>query len=103
MMHEKIDLVSQPKKSFWKLSIPIIAFCIFDSIYGIVDMAWITQINIHASFAVGISIPFVSLIFSFGDSLGRGANSLISRYIGVGDYESGYNTLIHGILLTNII
>ena len=44
-MHEKIDLVSQPKKSFWKLSIPIIAFCIFDSIYGIVDMAWITQIN----------------------------------------------------------
>ena len=60
MMHEKIDLVSQPKKSFWKLSIPIIAFCIFDSIYGIVDMAWITQINIHASFAVGISIPFVS-------------------------------------------
>ena len=63
MMHEKIDLVSQPKKSFWKLSIPIIAFCIFDSIYGIVDMAWITQINIHASFAVGISIPFVSLIF----------------------------------------
>ena len=65
MMHEKIDLVSQPKKSFWKLSIPIIAFCIFDSIYGIVDMAWITQINIHASFAVGISIPFVSLVLPF--------------------------------------
>ena len=37
-MNEKIDLVSQPKKSFWKLSIPIIAFCIFDSIYGIVDI-----------------------------------------------------------------
>ena len=103
MMNEKIDLVSQPKRSFWKLSIPIIAFCIFDSIYGIVDMAWVTQINIHASFAVGISIPFVSLIFSFGDSLGRGTNSLISRYIGFGDYESGYNTLIHGIIITNII
>ena len=66
-------------------------------------MVWITQINIHASFAVGISIPFVSLVFSFGDSLGRGANSLISRYIGVDDYESAYNTLIHGIILTNII
>ena len=79
-MDEKIDLVSQPKKSFWKLSIPIIAFCLFDSIYGIVDMAWVTQIDIHASFAVGISIPFVSLIFSFGDSLGRGANSDVSFY-----------------------
>lgn len=37
-MNDKIDLVSLPKKSFWNLSIPIIAFCFFDAIYGIVDM-----------------------------------------------------------------
>ena len=66
-------------------------------------MAWISQISVHASFAVGVSIPFVSLIFSFGDSIGQGANSLISRFIGIDDYESAYNTLIHGIILTNII
>ena len=96
-------MVSLPKKSFWQLSIPIIAFCIFDAIYGIVDMAWISQISVPASFAVGVSIPFVSLIFSFGDSIGQGANSLMSRFIGIDDYESAYNTLIHGIILTNII
>lgn len=103
MMNEKIDMVSLPKKSFWQLSIPIIAFCIFDAIYGIVDMAWVSQISVHASFAVGVSVPFVSLIFSFGDSIGQGANSLMSRFMGVDDYESAYNTLIHGIILTNII
>ena len=102
-MNERIDMVSLPKKSFWQLSIPIIAFCIFDAIYGIVDMAWISQISVHASFAVGVSIPFVSLIFSFGDSIGQGANSLMSRFMGIDDYESAYNTLIHGIILTNII
>ena len=102
-MNEKIDMVSLPKKSFWHLSIPIIAFCIFDAIYGIVDLAWVSQINVHASFAVSVSIPFVSLIFSFGDSIGQGANSMMSRFMGVDDYESAYNTLIHGIILTNII
>ena len=102
-MNDKIDMVSLPKKSFWHLSIPIIVFCVFDAIYGIVDMAWISQISVHASFAVGVSIPFVSLIFSFGDSIGQGANSLMSRYMGVDDYESAYNSLIHGIILTNII
>jgi putative MATE family efflux protein len=96
-------MVSLPKKSFWHLSIPIIVFCIFDAIYGIVDMAWISQISVHASFAVGVSMPFVSLIFSFGDSIGQGANSLMSRYMGIDDYESAYNSLIHGIILTNII
>ena len=100
---EKIDMVSLPKKSFWHLSIPIIAFCIFDAIYGIVDLAWVSQINVHASFAVSVSIPFVTLIFSFGDSIGQGANSMMSRFMGVDDYESAYNTLIHGIILTNII
>ena len=102
-MNEKVDMVSLPKKSFWHLSIPTIAFCIFDAIYGIVDLAWVSQINVQASFAVSVSIPFVTLIFSFGDSIGQGANSMMSRFMGVDDYESAYNTLIHGIILTNII
>ena len=102
-MYEKIDLVSLPKKSFWKLSIPIIAFCIFDAIYGIVDMLWVSRISVEAFYAIGISIPITSLIFSFGDSIGQGTNSMISRFIGSGDYESAYNTLLHGILISNII
>lgn len=102
-MNEKIDLVSLPKESFWKLSIPIIGFCIFDAIYGIVDMVWVSKISVEAFFALGVSIPFVSLIFSFGDSIGQGTNSIMSRFIGSGDYESAYNSLIHGVILSNII
>lgn len=61
------------------------------------------KIKYSCFFAVGISIPFVSLIFSFGDSIGQGTNSIMSRFIGSGDYESSYNALIHGMLLSNII
>ena len=102
-MNEKIDLVTLPKKSFWKLSLPIIAFCVFDAIYGIVDMVWVSKIGVEAFFAMGVSIPIVSLIFSFGDSIGQGTNSIMSRFIGSGDYESAYNALIHGMILSNII
>ena len=102
-MDEKIDLVSLPKKSFWKLSVPIIAFCIFTAVYSIVDMVWVSKISVEAFFALGISIPFVSLIFSFGDSIGLGTNSMMSRFIGSKDYESAYNTLIHGLILSHIM
>ena len=102
-MNKKIDLVSLPKKSFWKLSIPIIAFTIFDAIYSIVDIVWISKISVEATFALGISIPIVSLIFSLGDSVGQGTNSIMSRFIGSGDYESAYNALIHGMIASNII
>lgn len=102
-MKEKIDLISQPKKSFWKLSIPIIAFCLFDAIYSIVDMMWVSRININAFYAMGVSIPFVTFVFSLGDSIGQGTNSIMSRFIGSGDYESSYNALIHGLIACNII
>lgn len=99
----KIDLVSVPKKSFWKLSLPILGFCLFDAIYGIVDMLWVSQLNEAALFALGISIPITTLISSFGDSIGQGTNSLMSRYIGSNHYKNAYNTLIHGIILSVIL
>ena len=102
-MQKNIDLVSSPIKSFWKLVIPIVAFCLFDAFYGIVDMLWVSQLSVEALFAVGISIPFVTLIYQIGDSIGQGTNSIMSRFIGSGDYESAYNALIHGMVLTNVI
>ena len=66
-------------------------------------MLWISKISVEAFFAVGIGIPFVSLIFSFGDSIGQGTNSIMSRFIGSGDYESAYNALIQGMILSNVI
>ena len=56
-MSEKVDMVSLPKKSFWNLSVPIIAFCIFDAIYGIVDMLWVSQIGIEAFYLNDARIP----------------------------------------------
>lgn len=98
-----IDLISLPKKSFWKISIPISIFLIFETFYSIVDMFWVSTISMEAAFAVGASAPVLLLISTFGDSIGQGTNSIMSRYIGSGDYESSYNSLMHGILVSFII
>ena len=103
-MREKIDLVTPDrKKLFFTLALPIIAFCIFDAIYGIVDLWWVSKINVDAFYAMGMSIPFVTFIFSVGDSIGQGTNSIMSRFIGSGDYESSYNALIHGLVACNVV
>ena len=51
----------------------------------------VSKISIEVFFALGVSILFVMLIFEFGDSIGQGTNSIISRFIGADDYESAYN------------
>ena len=101
--NRNIDLISFPKKSFWKLGVPISIFLIFETFYSIVDMFWVSTISMEAAFAVGASAPVLLLISTFGDSIGQGTNSIMSRYIGSGDYESSYNSLMHGILVSFII
>ena len=96
----KIDLVSSPKKSFWKLTVPFLGFVLFNELYSIIDMYWISIFDANAFYAVGVSIPIFILINSIGDSIGRGTNSLMSRSIGADEYENAYNTLIHGLLIS---
>ena len=60
--NKKIDLVSSPKKSFWKLTIPFIGFILFNELYSVIDMYWISILNADAFYAVGISIPIYILI-----------------------------------------
>lgn len=97
-----IDLISLPKKSFWKLCIPISIFLLFETFYSIADMFWVSQLSMVDAFAVGASAPVLLLISTFGNSIGQGTNSIMSRYIGSNDYESSYNSLIHGILISVI-
>lgn len=103
MMDRNIDLVSLPKKSFWKLSAPMIAFCVFDAVYRIIDMQWVSSISYYAFFAMGISVPIIALIFSFVVSIGMGTNSIMSGFIGLGNYDNAYNSLIHGILFSVVV
>ena len=44
-LDRNIDLISLPKKSFWKLSIPISLFLIFETFYSIADMFWVSTIR----------------------------------------------------------
>ena len=46
----------------------------------------------EAFFAIGVALPLVTLIVSFGKSIGIGTNSMMSREIGEEDYEDTYNS-----------
>ena len=100
---EHIDLISLPKKSFWKLSIPLSIFIILNNIFSLVDILWISQLNMEATFALGASGPLLMILNTVGDSIGQGTNSTMSRFIGSNKYESSYNALMHGLLITIFI
>ena len=102
-MNANVDILNNPKGAFWKISTPIYFLFLFNSCYTIVNLFWVSQLSPDAFFAFGIAQPIVDLIIGFGDAVGVGTNSLISREIGEHDLKGSYNSILHGIITCLIV
>ena len=102
--NSNIEMITgDPKKAINKLSIPIIAsmFLIFAN--NIIDSIWVAGLGSEPLAALGYITPLFMILVGFGNGLGAGGNSLISRYIGAEDKASANNAAIHNLILSIIV
>jgi len=101
--NSNIEMITgDPKKAINKLSFPIIAsmFLIFAN--NIIDSIWVAGLGAEPLAALGYITPLFLIIVGFGNGLGAGGNSLISRYIGAENKQSANNAAIHNLILSII-
>ena len=102
--NSNIEMITgDPKKAINKLSLPIIAsmFLIFAN--NIIDSIWVAGLGAEPLAALGYITPLFMILVGFGNGLGAGGNSLISRYIGAEDKASANNAAIHNLILSIIV
>ena len=102
-MVNNVDFNSDPKKAFWQFSTPLLLLTLFEAGYTFVDMFWVSKMGSQSFFAIGVAVPLVTLIISFGKCIGVGTNSIMSREIGEGNLLDTYNSILHGIVLCLVI
>lgn len=102
--NKNIEMITgDPKKAINKLSVPIIAsmFLIFAN--NIIDSIWVAGLGAEPLAALGYITPLFMILVGFGNGIGAGGNSLISRYIGAEDKSSANNAAMHNLILSIII
>ena len=102
--NENVEMITgDPKKAINKLAFPIIAsmFLIFAN--NIIDSIWVAGLGPDPLAALGYVTPLFLIMVGFGNGLGAGGNSLISRYIGAEDKSSANNAAIHNLILSLIV
>ncbi len=102
--NSNIEMITgDPKKAINKLSLPIIAsmFLIFAN--NIIDSIWVAGLGAEPLAALGYITPLFMIIVGFGNGIGAGGNSLISRFIGAEDRASANNAAIHNLILSVIV
>ena len=94
-MTDNVDFISNPKNAFWQFTTPLLLLTLFEAGYSFVDVFWVSQMNPESFFAIGVTVPILTLIVSFGRSLGIGTNSIMSREMGDNNLIGSYNSILH--------
>ena len=58
-MTENIDIINNSKNALWKLSTPIFLLSLFNSLYSIIDLFWVSQLSPEAFFAIGVATHYL--------------------------------------------
>ncbi|MCD6512093.1 MAG: MATE family efflux transporter [Thermoplasmata archaeon] len=107
-MNEKVmknlnTLLGDPRKAIIKLSIPMMIGNLVQTLYNVVDGAWVAGLGADSLAAVGLFMPFMMILSALAMGIGIGGSSAISRAIGAGDRARAGNaashTLVGGMLI----
>ena len=103
-MNKNIEMITgDPKKAIMRLALPMMLSMLLIMLYNIADSIWVAGLGPDALAAIGFVTPLFMVLVGLGNGIGAGANSLIARYIGAGDYDSANNAGLHGLLLCVVI
>ena len=102
--NENVEMVTgDPKKAINKLAWPLIASMLLIFLNNIIDSIWVAGLGPDPLAAIGYVTPLFMVLVGFGNGIGAGATSLISRYIGAEKRDDANNAAIHSAILSVVI
>ena len=103
-MNENVEMITgDPKKAINKLAWPLIASMLLIFLNNIIDSIWVAGLGPDPLAAIGYVTPFFMVLVGFGNGIGAGATSLISRYIGAEKRDDANNAAIHSAILSIVV
>lgn len=93
---------SSVKPLIIRLAIPTIITMMVTSLYNMADTYFVSQLGKSASGAVGVVFSLMAIIQALGFTLGMGSGSVVSRALGVKDYQKA-SRFASAALLASIV
>ena len=81
------------------LAVPMVLELVLESLFAVVDVAWVSRLGADAVAAVGLTESMLSLVFSVGMGLSLSTTAMVARRIGEKDPEGAAVAAVQSIFL----
>ncbi len=87
------------RKAIFMLSIPMILEMMMESIFAIVDIAYVSQVSVNAVATIGLTESVITLVYAIAIGLSMAATAVVARRIGEKDVKGARQAAMQAILL----
>ncbi len=91
------------RKAIFMLSIPMILEMMMESIFAIVDIAYVSQVSVNAVATIGLTESVITLVYAVAIGLSMAATAVIARRIGEKDIHGARKAAVQAIILGIIV
>lgn len=91
------------RKAIFMLSIPMILEMMMESIFAIVDIAYVSQVSVNAVATIGLTESVVTLVYAVAIGLSMAATAVVARRIGEKDVKGARESAVQAILLGIVV
>ncbi len=94
------EFIKNPKKSFYKLALPMFVALIVQTLYNITDTAFVGRLGAESIAALTFAFPFFFVFIAVNAGINIGMGSKISRLLGKKKKIEAENTAMHGLFMS---
>lgn len=87
------------RRAIFMLSIPMILEMMMESIFAIVDIAYVSQVSVNAVATIGLTESVITLVYAIAIGLSMAATAVVARRIGEKDVKGAREAAVQAILL----
>ena len=91
------------RKAIFMLSIPMILEMMMESIFAIVDIAYVSQVSVNAVATIGLTESVITLIYAVAIGLSMAATAVVARRIGEKDLKGARESAVQAIFLGIVV
>ena len=91
------------RKAIFMLSIPMILEMLMESIFALVDIAYVSQVSVNAVATIGLTESVITLVYAVAIGLSMAATAIVARRIGEKDVPGAQKAAVQAILLGIVI